>query len=108
MPIGSASILDKQRMYSRGRHNRSRCREVEFGPDEIMESPILIDDLVLHISSNLLGVMQHTWAGGTNTRTVSPSCKYLIRSSVQLSNSPFAESLKVSCTCLIFSGVAKG
>ena len=53
-------------------------------------------------------VMQHTWAGGTNTRTVSPSCKYLIRSSIQLSNSPFAESLKVSCTCLIFSGVAKG
>ena len=55
MPMGSASILDKQRMYSRGRHDRSRCREVEFGPDEIMESPILIDDLVLHISSNLLG-----------------------------------------------------
>jgi len=54
MPIGSASILDKLRMYSRGRHDRSRCREVEFGPDEIMESSILIYDLVLNVSSILL------------------------------------------------------
>jgi hypothetical protein len=52
MSIGDASILDKQRMHSRGRHDRSRCREVEFGPDEIMKSPILIYNLVLAVSSS--------------------------------------------------------
>lgn len=111
-PIDAASLFDKKGMNSRGSHDRSRRWEIKLGPDEIMEPPILIYDLVLSVSPASHKRWRddgwHTWAGGTSTLTVSASWRYFIRSPVQLSNSPLTKSLKVSCTSLIFSGVAKG
>lgn len=47
-----------------------------------------------------------TTAGGNNTRTVSPSCKYLINATFQLSSSARALDLNASWTFLTCSGVA--
>jgi hypothetical protein len=49
-----------------------------------------------------------TTAGGTNTLTVSPSCKYFIKASFHSSTCPFTEDLNSSWTDLTLSGVANG
>jgi hypothetical protein len=53
MYIDSSAIVYQKGMNSRGRHDRCSCREIEFRSNEIMEPPILIYDLVLHVSQFL-------------------------------------------------------